>query len=64
MLKPDQVEMVGELLREFKAFQAKFEELKEDEFIHKKILIDLIADHLQARKQLKPLEVIRYLDNN
>ncbi|SEJ16562.1 hypothetical protein SAMN05192553_102719 [Cyclobacterium xiamenense] len=64
MLTPAHVEKVGELLREFKAFQAKFEELKDDEFIHNKILIDLLADHLQARKQLKPLEVIRYLDNN
>jgi lysyl-tRNA synthetase class II len=64
MLKPDQVEKVGEILREFKAFQAKFDELTDDEFRQKKMLIDLIADHLQAQKQLKRLEVIRYLDNN
>lgn len=64
MLKPDQVEKVGEILREFKAFQAKFDGLMDDEFRQKKKLIDLIADHLQAQKPLKGLEVIRYLDNN
>lgn len=64
MLSPQEVEKVGELLKEFKAFQAKFDDLKEDEFDCTKILIELMADHLVARKQLKTLEVIRFLDNN
>ncbi|MEX2336391.1 MAG: hypothetical protein WD555_03870 [Fulvivirga sp.] len=64
MLTPEHVKKVGELLKEFKAFQEKFDDLKEDEFTCKATLIDLIADHFLARKQLKPLEVIRYLDNN
>jgi len=63
MLNPEHVEKVGELLRDFKAFQEKVDDLKE-ETAFKKTLIELIAEHLIARKHLRPLEVIRYLDNN
>jgi hypothetical protein len=64
MLNPEHIEKVAELIKEFKAFQEKIEELEEDEFTFKKILIELISDHFLAQKQLKTLEVIRYLDSN
>ncbi|EPR69873.1 hypothetical protein [Cyclobacterium qasimii] len=64
MLNPEHIEKVDELLKEFKAFQEKFEELKEDEFTFKKTLINLIADHFLARKRLKTFEAILYLDSN
>ena len=64
MLNPDHVEKVGELLRDFKAFQKKFDDLLEEEAAFKATLIELIADHLITRKQLRPLEIIRHLDRN
>jgi len=64
MLKPEYVEKVIEILKNFKPFQEKFNELKDEEFTQKEILIELITDHLQAGKQMKASDVIRYLDNN
>jgi hypothetical protein len=64
MLKPEYVEKVRKILKDFKTFQEKFNELKDEEFTQKEILIELITDHLQAGKQMKASDVIRYLDNN
>lgn len=64
MLNPEHVEKIGELLKDFRAFQEKLNELAEEEAGFKRTLIELIADHFVAQKYLRPLEVIRHLDNN
>jgi hypothetical protein len=64
VLKTEEVSLVHNLLDGYNTFQSILIKLDEEEFIHKRALIEILVDHLIEGKTIKKLEIVRLLDKN